>query len=425
MMGFRGKQKMKKILIFTVVLIAANLISGVAYSKVNGTISGRLTDPSGNGLANAYVFVYDYNSNNWIKGSYTDSSGNYDLDVPAGTYKVQFSQLPYSDAYYAPEWYDNKSNFQLADQVTVTAFRTTSNVNAQLSIGGKISGRVTNTRGNGIADVYVQAYDLNSSDSIYGLDTDSNGDYSINLPVGTYKVHFSPSPSVGYYAPGWYADKVSVAASETTSNINAQPEIGGIISGRVTGSSGIKGIANVYVYAVDPDYFSWINGSYTDGNGNYRFNVPAGTCKVYFSSSPSSGNYAPEWYENKTHFQEGDLVTITASGTTFNVNARLEIGGTISGRVTDTWGNGIVGVYVKAFDLNDDAIFFNGATTNSKGFYAIPLAAGSYKVGFVSGPDDGNFTAEWYKNKSDFQSADTVTVKKFIKSIINVQLEPE
>ena len=93
---------MKKILIFIVVLTAISLISGVAYSKAKGTISGQVTDESGNGLGNVYVGAYDPNDAHWINGSSTDSDGNYSLKVPAGTYKVRFSQPPSEDVTLSP-----------------------------------------------------------------------------------------------------------------------------------------------------------------------------------------------------------------------------------------------------------------------------------------------------------------------------------
>lgn len=422
---------MKKILPFIVLLAAMSLISGIARVEGRG-ISGRVTDGSGNGLANVYVGAYDPNDTHWINGSYTAGDGNYSLNVPAGTYKVRFSQSS-SDGYFAPEWYDEKSNGQVADLITVTAFRTTTNINAQLEIGGTISGRVTDASGDAIANIYVSSFDPNSSLWIYGLDSDENGNYSFNLPAGIYKVYFSPLPSSGYNAPGWYANKrnsqaadlVTVTAFQTTSNVDTQLEIGGKISGRVTNTLGY-GIANVYVGAAAQPVYNWMGGVSTNRYGNYSFNVPAGTYRVQFVPQPStSGYYGPEWYDNKSNFQIGDLLTVTAQ-TTSNVNAQLGmIGGKISGRVTDSAGNGIADVYLQAFDPDNSSIVFNGARTNSKGVYTIPLAAGNYKVRFSPGPDSGNYAAEWYNNKSDFESADIVTVKRFNKSTINVQLEPE
>jgi hypothetical protein len=99
------------------------------------------------------------------------------------------------------------------------------------------------------------------------------------------------------------------------------------------------------------------------------------------------------------------------------------MGVAIIGFVTDISGNGIPGVYVQVYDQNDRTIVLATITTNSTGAFTIPLAPSSYKVGFFPGPDDGNYLPQWYNNKSDFQSADAVTVKRFKKSAINVFFE--
>lgn len=417
---------MRKLFIFICLLTLVGLISGVSRVQARG-ISGRVTDASGKGLSDVYVSAYDYNANFWVNGSDTDRNGNYSFNVAAGTYKVHFNPLP-SSGYYAPVWYNSRDYLEVADLVRVTGFRTTI-INAQLEMGGTISGRVTNASGAGIANVYVAAPDLYGRWTP-GSFTDPNGDYSFNMPVGTYNVHFSPSVTSGYYAPEWYHGKgsleipdwVTVTAFQTTVNINAQLEAGGEISGRVTSRSG-KGVANVYVYAVDPNYLSWIDGSSTDSNGNYNFNLPAGNYKVRFGST-SKGFSVPEWYDNKSDLQGADLVTVTAQMTSI-INAKLDrIGGEISGRVIDDWGNGIAGVYVKAYDLDNSTIVINSTMTNSKGFFTIPLAEGKYKVGFFPGPEAENLAPEWYNDKSDFGSADAVAVKRFTKSVTNARLDP-
>ena len=318
---------MKKLLIFIVVLTATSLIYGVAYSKANGTIFGQVTNESGNGIADVYVGVYSRYNTYWIDGSSTDSNGTYTVNVPAGIYKVYFSPSP-SSGYYAPQWYNNKDNFQQAKSVTVTPFGTTFHVNAQLEIGGTISGRVTDGAGNYVTDVYVSAYTLDNK-CMGGSSTDSEGNYIFNVPEGTYKISFSPSPSSGYYASRWYdnpetKDLVTVNASRTTSNINGQLEEAGRISGRVTDASGQTGVAAVYVSAFDPSY-KWVTGSNTDSDGNYSFNIPAGTYKVQFNrpSINRSGYYVPEWYDNERKFKTADLITVTVLQTTSNIDAQL------------------------------------------------------------------------------------------------------
>jgi len=154
-------------------------------------------------------------------------------------------------------------------------------------------------------------------------------------------------------------------------------------------------------------------------------NVPPGTYIIYISPEPSDGYYTPQWYNNKNLAQVADSITATLLQTTFNINAHLQIGGKISGRVTDISGNGMGDVLVQAYNTNDDNIAFGGATTNSQGFYTILLPKGNYKVRFSPAPDSGNYAMQWYNGKSDFESADTVTVKRFHKSTVNIQLQPK
>jgi len=423
----------KKILIFIVVLIATSLISGVAYSKAKGTISGRVTDPSGNGIANVSVDVFDL-YDIWTGGSSTDGNGYYGLKVPAGTYTLHFSPLP-TGGYYVPQWYDNKNNAQAANAnlVTVIAFRTTFNINAQLQIGGAISGQVTDASANGIINVAVAAFDP-FDNWMGGSTTDSNGEYMFNVPAGSYKVHFKPLSSNAYDAPEWYdnknshqvADLVTVTASQITFNVNAQLEAGGIISGRVTDPSG-NPIANpnVNVYAYDPDY-NWMSGSSTDSDGNYMFNVPTGTWKIRFSPLPSRkffvGYYAHEWYDSESRFGLADLVSVTVLQTTSGINGQIEIGGKVSGQVTDVSGNGINNINVNVFDLNNN--FIASTTTYREGLYRIVLPVGDYKVGFFTGPETiGNYATKWFNNKNDFQHGDIVKVMKLNNMRINVRLQ--
>ena len=176
--------------------------------------------------------------------------------MPAGNFKVYFYN---SGLNYVSEWYNDKSSFDEADQVTVTAGSTTPNINAQLATGGGISGRVTNTSAAGIQNIRVRVYDLdyNFWGSIY---TDASGNYTVmGLPTGNYKVYFYNNGL--NYVSEWYSDKssfdaadqVTVTAGSTTPNINAELATGGGISGRVTNTSA-AGIQNIRVRIYDLDY---------------------------------------------------------------------------------------------------------------------------------------------------------------------------
>ena len=390
----------------------------------NTGISGRVTDDSGNGIANVDVGASDID-NNWQPGTTTDSEGYYALSVPEGPYRVIFSPMN-AAGYFAPEYYNNKASHREADLIIVVAGQTTFNINAQLEVGGKISGRVTDASRNGIENVYIFPEDPEHG-GMSGGHSDNQGYYTFTVLAGTYTVRFETTSATGYYLPEWYsnkydrneADSVTVTAGKTTSNINAQLEIGGKISGRVTDASN-DGIAHVHVWPNDLDNNA-LDSAFTDGQGYYTFNVPSGTYKVAFYPR-GAGYYALEYYNNEPNFNEADLVTVVIGETTSNINAQLEVGGKISGRVTDASNNGIANVNVHVVDLNSN--WLPGATTDNEGYYTLSVAIGTYKV-FFDPTSAGHFLAEYYNNKHSFDEADSVTaVAGQTTPNINAQLKP-
>jgi hypothetical protein len=123
-----------------------------ATSATAGTVSGRVTD--GNAGLPAWVYVYnsaDQYSDSWY--AHTDENGDYAVtDLAAGEYKVRFdADRKYTNNInYISQWYNDTSDFNSADTVTVTASGTTANIDAVLAVGGGISGRVTDSDGSGI-----------------------------------------------------------------------------------------------------------------------------------------------------------------------------------------------------------------------------------------------------------------------------------
>jgi hypothetical protein len=380
-----------------------------------GYISGQITDQQGHGLENVFVEARSALSLSDWNVSFpmitTDSSGRYKIGYSPAEYTVYFnlSQLSYYNEPYAPcanyagKTYDNL--------VTITAGATAADINAQLEEAGAISGRVTGSDGNGLQLAYVSAF--NSSASVFSnAFTNANGEYRIQqLRTGNYKVRFRPSGPNGI---GWYenafsfeeAVTVPVQAGAETSGINALLGNGGALAGRVTNSSGVP-IQGVQVTAYDVAGMS-LFGAQTDIDGNYTiFRLPAGPVKIFFNASTAGGNYVSEYYSDKLLIGEADPVPVQEDLTTYGIDAQLAAGGAITGRVTDSLGNGLSGVSVVCFDTDSDRSY--SRSTDGNGNYTLAnLLPDSYKVRFSA--STGNYAAKWYPNGNSFAAGIAVPV---------------
>jgi 5-hydroxyisourate hydrolase-like protein (transthyretin family) len=99
--------------------------------------------------------------------------------------------------------------------------------------------------------------------------------------------------------------------------------------------------------------------------------------------------------------------------------------GQIAGTVTDACsGAPIPGISVTVYDSSGAPVA--SAKTGGDGTYTTTsLATGTYKVGFTSGFNGGNYAAQYYNNKATLASADPVAVTAgSITGAINAALQP-
>ena len=231
--------------------------------------------------------------------------------------------------------------------------------------------------------------------------TASGGTYSIgNLPVGTYRVHFSgDSTHLG-------TDNLAVAVviqQTTTSNAVLTQQAFGTISGTVRGSESgtptIDGI-NVTVY----DGTTPMGSATTASGGTYSIgNLPSGTYKVSFGGN---ANHLGEWNLDKSSQETADLVSVTIPLAT-DVDASLtEAYGAISGTVTGSDGPALSGIEVTVYTSDDTPA--GTASTDTEGNYSVGnLPTGNYKVSFGG---NANHLDEWNLDKSSQGTADLVSV---------------
>jgi len=223
-------------------------------------------------------------------------------------------------------------------------------------------------------------------------ETGSGGEYTIKgLEEGEYTVEFTGcvSRSCGTYA-AQSKSSVKVKSGEITEHINAElVETAGKISGRVTsGGSPVAGI-EVCTYRCQE----------TNSNGEYTIeDIPAGSYKVSFRSKEEckiicqpTSNYATQWWNGQSTEETASSVTVEAGKTTSGINAELQAGGHISGKLTTAsiYPQPIANVEVCADTTRTNKegereYEERCALTNGSGEYTISaLASGGYEVDFT------------------------------------------
>ena len=126
-----------------VVTVAANSIVpniNAVLKPHPGEIRGRVTDATGKGLEDVFVYAYYNQVEAGVASTKSDVNGVYTLTrLSPGSYYLYFDARQGS---YLDESYNNQRNFSDAEPVTVAASTPTQNINATLGQGGTITGQI-------------------------------------------------------------------------------------------------------------------------------------------------------------------------------------------------------------------------------------------------------------------------------------------
>ena len=248
--------------------------------------------------------------------------------------------------------------------------------------------------------------------------TNASGEYTISgLASSEYDVEFfSPANSKLNFVAQYYDTKfsfeeatpVSVSGGAVTSGIDAKLEEGGSISGTVTRASGGAPIAGIEVCAFSTTFESF-GCATSEANGDYAVVGLRGGAKydVEFSSPPQSGlDFVTQYYNGRQSLKAAETVSVSTGDTTPGVDAKLEEGGFIAGRVTDaSTGAALGGVLVCA--ISESGSLEQCVGTNPDGEYTSQvLASGDHKVMFL----DGKYTTQYYDDSASLAGATVVMV---------------
>jgi molybdopterin-binding protein len=405
----------------------------LALGASTGQITGTVTDASThNPVEGIEACAYQASDFEWAGCGYTDSSGHYAITgLGTRSYKVEFAPGYESGLDYVSQYYNGKETWEEADLVSVTNGSTTTGINAQMHEGGKITGTVTDASTHSpIEGIEACAYQTGTESYFYNCaTTNSSGSYTISgIPTGSFVIQFTPgqvcvesSCTSPNYLHQYYngktsyeeADTVSVTEGTTTSNIDAALHEGGRIAGTVTDASTHNPLSGVEVCA-------WMSGGEyyeacgsTNASGEYTISgLAAGSYTVEFYRTYGT-NYLPQYYSGKTPLEQPDTVSVTTGSTTTGVNAALQQGGKITGKVTDaSTHNPISGVEVCPSITSAEFFYyyFECAYTNASGEYMIEgLFTGSYKLHFYR-PYESGYANQYYDGKTTWGQADTISV---------------
>ena len=291
---------------------------------------------------------------------------------------------------------------------------------------GTISGSVTDTDLNPVNNLPVAVVDP-AGISLWSTKTDPSGHYTLpRVPAGAWKVFFNAASLGTAFVPQYYpgakligdATTVQVVAGETTGGIDATLAAAGSISGLVLNNAGA---VNLIAFDTASTYSRSVTVNPilpTYGPPTYSIdNLPPGTYKV-LARPNLQGERMLHWYPDAASYADAGTVTVAAGAVTSGIDITLATGGAlITGRVVDTGGNPIAGVVVVALDASKQ-LSYASAPSNEQGYYTIrqvPVptgTSGAVKVYFNADANWLIYASEYYDNKVDYSTANTVTVNE-------------
>lgn len=267
----------------------------LVMTENSATLSGQFLDQDGN-PAKVQASVYASSEDNQWASTYVNNDSSYSLKVPAGTWRISYWTAGNYQTMENKDW-----------KVTVAEGETGEIDFTVLKTNSVISGTVLDPNGEAVTTpIFVKAStvygkDQTATGDTYGLIektayTDSSGNFSLDVPSGTY---YLTASSPDYLAPQPIevnADTKGTAKNITLAFLAADNTISGLvmddtgitINTQRTSSVGdpVSG-AFVYMYCAGGSYAN----TESDTTGTYVLNVPSqDTC--YVGAVYQSGNTA-------------------------------------------------------------------------------------------------------------------------------------
>jgi len=399
-----------------IALTAGQVRTGIDVALQPGAvISGNVADESGAPVS-ADVVLYQWyvepegGSAYWMSVDWetSDENGSYRFSgLEAGRYTVGFRAPEGSNL--IGEYWEDVADREDATVIDAKPGDEIAGINAVLSIGATVSGRVIGAGGTPVAgvDVSVSPYEGGSS---HGATTSADGRWEvIGIEPGTYRVYFDAPASTSLIDEWWddareYSEATSVVveAGATVTDIDAALAVGGSISGTVRSASGVLKDVQVTVSVKDASGFLDYRGStVTDDSGRYTLGgLEPGNYVVGFTPD-SSDNLVPEWWKDAASSADATVIAIIGGAARTGIDATLAKGATLSGTVTGPDGKPVRGVRINLETVDGKWTRWSAAETGADGKWAARgLPAGTYLVSFET-EWDSPLLSEWWNDALD------------------------
>jgi hypothetical protein len=405
------------------VAVAAMALPASAGAIADAHVTGKVTALKG-GAAIEGIEVCVYGTSEECAS--TNAKGEYDIEVPEGSYHVAFynedclvGECQALD--YLTQYYKGKSREDEAETLVLKGGETRSGIDAAMAKGAEIEGRVTAAAGGAeVKDDEVCAFSY-EDEYVYRCDyTEEEGYYSIvGIPTGKYYVFFNGGDHLNLI-PQYYDEKRSYEEAEQVeavvetqkSGIDAKLREGAKIEGVVTAAAGGAPVSDSEVCPDDLNDAAQAECADTNSEGKYTLEGLEGEYGISFDGNGST--LAPELYENATKVSNEKIVKAVPPAVTKGVDGSLPTAGEITGVVTAApSGSPVDGVEVCARSETD---FSECAYTKTSGEYTIKGVAGAYSVEFYGyescTPNCSSlpYKDQYYNGIYNYEGAEPVTV---------------
>ncbi|UFN44134.1 carboxypeptidase regulatory-like domain-containing protein [Nocardioides okcheonensis] len=383
--------------------VTGALVAAPAHAAP-GTVVGHVYDAVGDPLAGVTVTALvapSYASS--AAATTTGSTGEFQLPLAQGTYRLQLDRSG-----YAPAHYGGGSGVDLVvddtGQVAVDGQPVEDNLLDDVTLTStathQVTGTVRDTDGAGLGGIAVQAFDAGDRTTPFAEVTTvpGSGAYTLDLPTGIYVVRYT-DPS-GSHVAQWYGGDepvdVAVSAARSLDPVAlavAAPSTRFPVAGTVVDALGDP-VAGVVVDVTGVGGSEDSGTGTTGADGTYGVPVLPGSYRVQLartgwvttayggSATPSTITVAPD----------GTLAVAPAEAVTGNRLAAVELRSTpfaVTGVVSATDGSPLGGITVRAFreGSTDPADLVDLVDTDTSGSYTLNLPVGAYDLDYVD--DDG------------------------------------